>query len=356
MSEESRGSRSRRWRLRWVIGVFLAVAWLAATLVHLVRPPGTMPLLDERSLGLLWDLAVLALLLVQSRALWHFSTRGEPAVGSDSAEDEQLSRRMGAAAAPEASAERTATASGREEHLEWAYRLASRRVDGLEQRWRVELRQSGPPRRQEDGDDQQRAARVADRAEELASAFRALGEAEPGVRNLVEMAARLRAAMAGEEGAGQGLRELVPLQAPAEWRATGGEEPIDYLRLLLDAERRAEEVLGSASQRRPEIDWRGPAQAMLTLVGARRPPEGAPDPHRLRDLHAALLELLGYEEIAVRIDDAVDRDIHNVECVRATREHRPNRVIELIAPGYTEKATGKVWRKALVVLSEQHVG
>ena len=350
MSHES--PRRRRVQLRWVIGVALAAAWIAATVLHLAGPRRALPWLDERSLDLMWDLAVLALLLAQSRALWRLSGHGElpPAVEVPTVPGGAF-HPIGGGAALAASNETTATP--REEYLEWAYRLAARRMDGLEQRWGALT--SGSTTALPGGEDRGKAVKVADRTEELASACRALGDPDSSVRNLLDMAARLRAAAAADGAGRRGLRDLVPLPSPAEWRAAGGEESYEYLRHLLETEARAE-ALASASRGRQEIDWRGPAQALLKLAGPRRPPADAPDPHRLRELHAYLLELLCYEEIAVRIDDPVDRDIHDVEGLRPTREHRPNRVVELVAPGYIDRASGKVWRKAVVVLSEQPVG
>jgi hypothetical protein len=323
----------------WFLGGLFPVLWLVGEFFFLLTD--RREIWQEQTVGLLWRSAVLVLLLLHGRLLSRLLSRGE-GLATKIISEEKTTGAMRAEADP----------------LEWAFRLVSAKLRALERRWQPEDRQRTSQPQAHTGREQ--AAMVAQAAEDLANMFRVTGEPESAVRNLADMASRLRTAIAASEAAVEEKSfRLPPVQTPAEWRSRSGAEPLEYLRYLLDSESRARdslEAVRSNQNRQQEIDWRAPAEALLPLVGSRRPCEGEPDPHGFQRLHAALLDLLGYEEISVKLDDSIDRDIHTVESVRATKEHRPNRVIEVIAPGYRDRQSKKVWRKAVVVLSEQHLG
>ncbi len=338
----------------WFLGGLFPVLWLVGEVFFLLTD--RREIWQEQTVELLWRGAVLVLLLLHGRLLSRLLTRSEP--GLAGARPDHGGSGEGRSTGVIAEEKTTGAPTAEADPLEWAFRLVSARLQALERRWQQEERQ--PTSRPQATTGREQAATVAQAAEDLANIFRVTGEPDSAARNLAEIASRLRTAIAASEGAAEEMSFLLPsLQTPAEWRSRGGAEPLEYLRYLLDSERCARDSLEAVRSRQgsqQEIDWRGPAEALLPLAGSRRPREGEPDPHGFQRLHAALLDLLGYEEISVKVDDSIDRDIHIVESVRATKEHRPNRVIEVIAPGYRDRQSKKVWRKAVVVLSEQHLG
>jgi hypothetical protein len=202
------------------------------------------------------------------------------------------------------------------------------------------------------------ASAVSRVAEELATLLEGVGESAASVRSLRDMAARLQAASASGAAAKGDAEPVLPLASPEEWLAKSHARPIDYLTYLQAEERQAQARLDSCREMAPSVgtvDWRTDAETLLLLVGRRRTAPGGMDPAPYHRLHKALLDLLKYEEIPVAVGDPINREIHAIETTQATDQMRPNRVLVVRSPGYRDRRTGKVWRKANVVLSEQQL-
>lgn len=94
------------------------------------------------------------------------------------------------------------------------------------------------------------------------------------------------------------------------------------------------------------IEWSGQAAALLQFTSMREDPN-------LRQIQSKLLALLGWVVLKVEIGDPVDRTIHNIEAYRATAKLAPNRVLEILKPGFRDQKTNEVVQLATVVISEQ---
>jgi hypothetical protein len=197
-------------------------------------------------------------------------------------------------------------------------------------------------------------------AEELHAVLKTGAKSSFSLASLEEMTARLKAMTAAASQESVSLREqLSPLALPEEWLRQGNVRAVDYLWYLEGQRRRAEDLLAAcrALPRSPRpADWRTDAESLLILVGKRRPLPGESDAAVFGRLHEDLLHLLEYREIPVSLGDPIDRELHEIETSRSTDEMRPNRVLQVLAPGYADVRTGKVWRRATVVMSEQRLG
>jgi molecular chaperone GrpE (heat shock protein) len=196
-------------------------------------------------------------------------------------------------------------------------------------------------------------------AEELAASAENTGESASSARSLKEMVARLQAmtVSSGDGEAGIG-KQIPPLEPPEEWLRKSGARPVEYLWYLAAQVRRAQELLDAYKgipRSSAVINWRTDAESLLLLVGRRRSAPGEVDPALYHRLHEELSGLLGYREIPVAVGDSINRDLHGIETSRPTDEMRPNRVLEVLTPGYVDERTGKVWRKANVAMSEQRL-
>jgi hypothetical protein len=196
-------------------------------------------------------------------------------------------------------------------------------------------------------------------AEELAVSAENAGESASSVRTLKEMAARLQAMVLGSEEDMTGSREQIPpLEPPEDWLQKSRARPVEYMWYLAAQVRRTQDLLDAYKgipRSSAVIDWRTDAESLLLLVGRRRSAPGGINPALYPRLHEELSGLLGYREIPVAVGDAINRDLHGIESSRPTDEMRPNRVLEVLTPGYVDERTGKVWRKANVIMSEQRL-
>jgi hypothetical protein len=327
--------------------VFGAVLlWAVAT--------GVVPVLRRHSNGFV--LLAIAL-LASERLLTNRTSSGGPAERSDAS---------GAAPpGPEAKAPPSPAASAAEHcgsravvSLREVRDDTEEKIGEIDQRFREErkTRQADETRSL----DREKVGGLVRIAEELHAVLKTGDESSFSLASLEEMTARLKAMTAAASEDSASLREqLSPLASPEEWLRQGNVRVVDYLWYLEGQRRRAEDLLAAyrALPRSPRpTDWRADAESLLILVGKRRPLPGESDAAAFGRLHEDLLHLLEYREIPVSLGDPIDRELHQIETSRSTDEMLPNRVLRVLASGYADVRTGKVWRRATVVMSEQRLG
>lgn len=234
--------------------------------------------------------------------------------------------------------------------LRLAYAEASKEAERLRQR--AQAAATAGPRGPVPGEPE--ARQLVPMIEELCRL--AVGAVDPvTVERWQERGARLQGAVAQASAHPPELRAAPP--SPHEWsEAHPAEAPLDYLEHLVAHRRK---LLAEVAEReRPErpaaIDWRKIAEDLeLQLAMLER--SGRVTTLPVRPLHERLLDLLGCEEIAPRDGDPIDRQLHQIEVQRPSREMAPNRVLRVIAPGLRVRGGGEVKRRAIVEMSEQVV-
>lgn len=232
-----------------------------------------------------------------------------------------------------------------------AYREAGREVERLRQRTREAAERALHDRRETPG------AAEARQVTELVGELCRLtaGSVDPlTLERWQERAARLQGAAAASAPRPNEL--AVELQPPEQWLAGGRGRELEYLEYLVVQRRK---LLAEVEEReRPvppaAIDWRSTAEQLQHQVASLQS-SGSPAGCALEPLQRRLLDLLAYDQIAPRPGDPIDRDVHQIETLRRSREMAPNRVLRLITPGIRVRGGGAVRRKALVEMSEQFV-
>lgn len=198
----------------------------------------------------------------------------------------------------------------------------------------------------------QQVARI---ATQLLQRLQADPDNQTTVKNLQAMAERFQAAAAGAFETAPTVEPPPRLIEPESW---AGSE-VEYLAHLAAAVERMQTRLAAleeAFQGPGNIEWQGGARALLGNVAPRRASASLSERPAFEAIHRQLLDLLGWDEIVVNTGDRLNREIHQVESLKASREHPPNVVLEVVKHGYRDRRTGAVVQPVTVVLSEQFLG
>lgn len=174
-------------------------------------------------------------------------------------------------------------------------------------------------------------------------------------KNLRNSANNLLASIESQEPSNQILEQQAPAPPePGTWQPR--RDAPTYIEALSASLQQIRPLLESPAQIQPAGDvkrWRGIAESMLWTVASQLQATSESDSGALPSLRQEILELLDWEPLAVQPGDPIDRSRHEIEKIQSTREMAPNRVLEVLVPGYRDRNTQAVLHKATVVMSRQ---